>query len=112
MSGQQVGPGTLIYLEEKASPMPLMKASFTITDWIDNKKMFFTMNSGPSYLKRCEGKWLIEAISSGSRVSYVEDVEFSFGILGRLLGFLGRWSAEANTRKIMSRLKNLVEAKE
>ena len=35
------GSGTMIYVEEKASPLPLMKVSFTITEWVENEKNFF-----------------------------------------------------------------------
>ena len=109
-SEQRSGPGTLIYLEEKAKPLPLMKFSFAVTEWIENEKLVSKLNSGPRILKECAAKWLVEAIPSGSRVTYIETVQFSFGVIGRLLGLIGQRSANTNTRKTLSRLKSAVEA--
>ena len=109
-SEQHSGPGTLIYLEEKASPMPLTKLNFTVTEWIENEKLVSKMNSGPRFIKECETKWLIEANPSGSRVTYIEIVEFSLGIIGKLLGLIVQRSADTNTTKTLSRLKSLIKA--
>ena len=92
--------------------MPLMKVNFTITEWVENEYMASKMNSGPGYLKKCESKWLIEAIPSGSRVTYREIVEFSLGIIGKLFGLIGQGSANTNAGKTLSRLKSLVESQE
>lgn len=109
-SEQHSGPSTKIYIEEKASPMPLMKLCFTVTEWVENQKLASKLNSGPRIFKECEAKWLVVTIPSGSRVTYIEFVEFSLGIVGKLLGLIGQRSSKTNTRKTLSRLKSLVEA--
>lgn len=72
ISEQCSGVGTTIHIEEKVPlPMPSLKVDFTVTEWIENVKIAAEMTSGPGFLKEVEEKWLIEAIPSGSRVTYI-----------------------------------------
>jgi len=110
-SEQRSGVGTTIHVEEKVPiPMPSLKVDFTITEWIENEKIASEMTSGPGFLNEVEQKWLIEAIPSGSRVTYIENAEFSRSIIGKLFGFLSQLTADKDTRKMLLKLKSLVEA--
>jgi len=109
-SEQRGGVGTTIHVEEKAPPLlPSLKVDFTITEWIDNERITSEMNSGPGFLKEVETKWLIETIPSGSRVTYIENAEFSRSIIGKLLEFLSQLTANRDVRKMLSKLKIQVE---
>jgi len=110
-SDQRSGVGTTIHVEEKIPlPMPSLKVDFTIKEWIENEKIATEMTSGPGFLKEVEAKWLIEAIPSGSRVTYIENAEFSRSIIGKLFGFLSQLTADKDTRKMLLKLKGQVEA--
>lgn len=110
-SEQRSGVGTTIHVEEKVPlPMPSLKVDFTVTEWIENEKIAAEMTSGPGFLKEVEEKWLIEAIPSGSRVTYIENAEFSRSIIGKLFGFFTQLTADKNTRKMLLKLKGQVEA--
>ena len=109
-SEQHSGVGTKMHVEEKVPlPMPPLKVDFTITEWIENEKIASETISGPGFLKEVEAKWLIEAIPSGSRVTYIENAEFSRSIVGKLLGFISQRTANKDTRKMLSKLKSQVE---
>lgn len=108
---QSSGVGTKIHVEEKVPlPMPKLKVDFTITKWIENEKIASEMTSGPGFLKEVETNWMIEAVQSGSRVTYIEKAEFSRGIIGKLFGFLSQLTADKDTIKMLSKLKSEVES--
>ena len=103
------GVDTPIYIEEKAGPMPLMKLNFTVTEWAENERLAFRMTSG-SGVKAYEQNWSIEAIPSGSRFTFTENVELPFGALGKFIGLFSRRSSEATVGKMLPILKSLTEA--
>lgn len=105
---QRSGEGTMIYIEEQAGGL-LMKLNFRVTEWKENEKLALRMVSGTG-VKAYEQAWLLEATPSGSRFTFMEEIELLMGIIGKLIGlFVGRSSA-ATVDKIQSRLKSLVEA--
>lgn len=107
-SNQRSGVGTPIYIEEQASGQ-LMKMNFEVTEWKENEKVGLRMISGGS-LKSYEQSWSLETTSSGSMVTFMEDIELPYGVIGKLLGlFLGGMSA-STVDKMLSKLKSLVEA--
>jgi len=107
-SNQRSGVGTPIYIEEQASGQ-LMKMNFEVTEWKENEKVGLRMISGGS-LKSYEQSWSLGTTSSGSMVTFMEDIELPYGVIGKLLGlFLGGMSA-STVDKMLSKLKSLVEA--
>jgi len=106
--GQRSGVGTPLYIEEKAVPMPLMKLNFTVTDWAENKKLAFKMSSGTG-VKSYEQSWNIESTPSGSRFTFMEEVELPFGILGKFIGVVGQRSSVATVGKMLPILKSQAE---
>ncbi len=108
-SEQCSGVGTPFYIEEKAGPMPLMKLNFTVTEWAENEKLAFSMTSGTG-VKGYEQRWIVEVTPTGSRFTFMEDVELPFGIIGKLMGLVGQRSSEAHVREMLAKLKSLVEA--
>lgn len=84
---QRSGIGTPFYVEEKAGS-PLMKLNFTVTEWVENEKIAFKMTSG-SFVKHYEQRWIIEAAPSGSRFTFMEQVELPYGVIGKLMGAVG-----------------------
>ena len=106
---QRSGAGTPFYTEEKAGPMPLMKLNFKISEWVENERLAFSATSG-SGGKQYDQSWKIEAIPSGSRFTFMEIFELPFGIIGKLIGLVGRNMSRATAGKMLVILKSLVEA--
>ncbi len=107
-SEKRSGVGATFYYEEKSGGQ-LMKLNYAVTEWVENKKLAFSVTSGS--LKKDDQVWSIEALPSGSRFTIIEDVGMPMGILGRILGalFIGRMIGK-NIEKILANLKKLVEA--
>ena len=108
-SEQRSGVDTSFYYEEKSGGR-LMKLNYTVTEWVENERLVFSLaSSGP--LKRDDQIWSIEATPSGSRFTLAEDVEMPWGIIGKIIGelFVGSMIAK-NLEKILANLKKLVEA--
>jgi uncharacterized protein YndB with AHSA1/START domain len=106
-SDQHSGVGTPLYIEEQAGG-PLMKMRFEIAEWKENEMVTLRMVSGPM-MKSYEQFWKIEATPSGSRISIGEDIEFSLGILGKLLDSIEARASEGTIEKMLEKLKNSVE---
>ena len=103
------GVGTPIYIEEKVSPMPLMKLNFKVTEWVENERLAFSLTSG-NLTKGYDQSWTVEAIPSGSSFTFSEDFKMPFGVIGKLMEGVGRSSSEAHVREMLSKLKGLAEA--
>ncbi|MFC2017078.1 SRPBCC family protein [Chloroflexota bacterium] len=105
---QRSDVGTPFYVEEKAGG-PLMKLNFAVTEWVENERFAFRMTSG-NFVKGYEQSWIVEDIPSGSRFTFMENVELPFGIIGRLMGLIGQRSSEPHVKEMLAKLKNLAEA--
>jgi uncharacterized protein YndB with AHSA1/START domain len=101
------GQGTTFYLEEKAGG-PLMKLNFTATEWEENAKFACKMTSG-NFLKGYEQKMTLEAIPSGTRFSFAEEIKLPYGPIGSVIGFLGKSSSQAHLKEMLGKLKSLAE---
>ena len=108
-SEQRSGTDTTLYIEEKAGPMPLMKLNFSVTEWLENERLAFRMTSGTG-VKGYEQSWTVEATPSGSRFTFMEEVELPFGIIGKLIGLVGQNMSKATVGKMLVILKSLAEA--
>jgi uncharacterized protein YndB with AHSA1/START domain len=106
---QRNGVGTPLYIEEKVSPMPLMKLNFKVTEWVENERLAFSLTSG-NLTKGYDQNWKVEAISSGSRFTFSEEFQMPFGVIGKFMGLFGRSSSEAHVKEMLSKLKSLAEA--
>jgi len=107
-SDQRGGVGAPIYIEEQAGG-PLMKMRFEISEWKENEMVTLTMISGPM-MKSYEQSWKLETTPTGSRINIREDIEFSLGIIGKLLNSIEARASVATIDKMLVKLKNLVEA--
>lgn len=107
-NSKQGGVGTPIYIEEQAGG-PLMKMNFEITECVENQKITLQMLSGPM-MKSYQQWWSLEAIPTGSRVSFSEEIVFGMGLFGKFLGSFQEKSSLATIDKMLARLKALVEA--
>ena len=106
---QRGGVGTRLYIEEKVSPMPLMKLNFRITEWVENERLAFSLTSG-NLTKGYDQSWTVEAMPSGSRFNFSEDFKMPFGFMGKLMGVVGRSSSESHVKEMLTKLKGLSEA--
>ncbi len=97
-----------VYIEEKAGG-PLMKLYFKITDCVENKKIGLRMVSGTG-VKSYVQSWSLEAIPTGSRFTFMEEVGLPYGVIGKLLGKLLAGESAATVDKMLARLKHLAEA--
>lgn len=104
---QRSGVGATFYLEEKAGG-PLMKLNFRITEWIENEKFAFSMTSG-NFVKDYNQSWTVQAILSGSRFTFMEEVVLPYGIIGKIMGPLAQRGSEATVKKMLPKLKSLAE---
>ncbi len=101
------GVGTTFYYEEKSGGQ-LMKLNYKVAEWVENKKLAFSVTSGS--LKKDDQIWSIEAIPSGSRFTMFEDVEMPMGIIGKIIGALfGGMMIGKNMEKILANLRGLAE---
>ena len=107
-SDQHGGVGTPVYIEEQAGG-PLMKMRFEITEWKENEMVTLRMVSGPM-MKSYEQFWSLETTPSGSRISFREDIEFSLGVIGKVLDSVEAKAAVGTIEKMLVKLKSLVEA--
>jgi len=107
-SDQHSGVGTPLYIEEQAGG-PLMKMRFEITEWKENEMVTLRMVSGPT-MKSYEQFWKLETTLSGSRINFMEDIEFSLGVIGKLLDSIEARASVGTIDKMLVKLKSLVEA--
>ena len=107
-SDQRNGVGTPFYFEERAAGR-LMKLNFAVTDWLRNKRLAFSMTSG-DLVKAYEQIWTVQATPSGSRFTFTEEIEFPYGIIGKILGLFGRLRSGATVGEMLAMLKRLAEA--
>ena len=105
---QRRGVGTPLYIEEKATG-PLMKMNFEITEWVENERIRLKMISGAP-LKSYEQLWTLAATTSGSEFTFLEEIVFPLGIVGKLIGLVGQASSEKFVTEMQSKLKSLAEA--
>ena len=105
---QRSGAGTEFYLEEKAGG-PLMKLNFRITEWVENRRVAFSMISG-NFVKGYEQSWTVEATPSGSRFTFMEEIKFPYGIIGKIMGLFAQRGSEATVGKMLPKLKSFAEA--
>jgi uncharacterized protein YndB with AHSA1/START domain len=102
------GVGATFYYEEKSGGQ-LMKLNYKVTEWIENKKLAFSVTSGS--LKKDDQIWSVEAVPSGSKFTMFEDLEMPMGILGKIIGAtFGGNMIGGNIERILANLKRLVEA--
>jgi hypothetical protein len=85
---QNSGVGTPFYVEEKAGG-PLMKIG--------------------NMLKSYELRFILEPTPSGSTFTFFEVTELPFGIIGKLMGAIGKRTAESHLKQCLAKLKSLVE---
>ena len=76
---QRSGVGTPFYYEEESGGR-LMKLNYAVTEWVENEKLAFIMTSGP--LKRDYQEWIIEANTSVSRFTIIEELELPRAFCG------------------------------
>ena len=106
-SEQHSGVGTPIYFEEK-TPVGLMKVNFAVTEWVEKERLAFSMTSGKG-VKAYKQLWTIEAIPSGSRFTFMEGVELPFGVIGKIMGLVGKRGSQATVGQMLAKLKSLAE---
>ena len=105
---QRSGVGTPFYYEEKSGGR-LMKFNYKVTEWVENERLAFSMTSG-NMLKSYEERWTVEAIPSGSRFTFMEQGEFPYGIIGKVIGLFAQRSSGTTVGKMLTKLKSLAEA--
>ena len=107
-SEQRSGVGTPFYFEEIAAGR-LMKLNFAVTEWVEKERLAFSMTSG-NFVKAYEQRWTLKATPSGSKFTFMEQVELPYGIIGRIMGLLDQRSSGAIVGKMLAKLKSLAEA--
>ncbi|MBA7484542.1 hypothetical protein ES707_20070 [subsurface metagenome] len=106
-SEQHGGAGAPFYFEEKVAGQ-LMKLNCVVTEWVENKKIAFSMTSGKG-MKSYGERWTVEATPSGSRFTFMEQAELPYRIIDKLIGPLAQRMSGAIVEKMLVKLKSLVE---
>ena len=106
-SEQCSGLNATFYFEERAAS-PLVKLNLVITEWVVNEKVSFKMTSS-NLVKDYEQKYMIEAIPSGSRFTCYEYAKLPYGIIGKVIGLFRLPISEMYLKRILIKLKSLVE---
>lgn len=105
---QRSGVGTLLYIEEQAGG-GLTKMQFGVTEWKENEKLALQMVSGASY-GSYDQQWLLEPIPLGSRFTFIEEIIFPHGVIGKLISLIAQRMSAATVEKMLTKLKALAEA--
>lgn len=107
-SEQSTGLNTTFFFEERAASPPL-KLNLVVTEWVVNERVAFKMTSS-NLVKDYEQKYTLEAIPSGCRFTVYENVKLPWGIAGKILEPFRQPISEMYLRRILVKLKRLVEA--
>jgi uncharacterized protein YndB with AHSA1/START domain len=107
-SNQRSGVGTLLYIEEQAGG-GLTKMQFEVTEWKEKEKLALRMASGANYVSY-DQQWSLEPIPSGSRFTFMEEIIFPHGVIGKLIGLIAQRMSAATIVKMLTKLKTLAEA--
>ena len=105
---QRSGVGTPLYIEEQAGGR-LSKMKFEVTEWKENEKPALRMVSGANYGSYHQ-QWSLQRAPSGSRFTFMEEIELPYGVIGKLMGLAGQRMSEATVVKMEAKLKELAEA--
>ena len=102
------GVGTTFHYEEQSGGR-LMKLDYRVTDWVENERLAFSVESGP--LRKDDQVWSLAVTPGGSKVTLWEDVALPGGkfgdvvlapVVGRMIG--------GHLAEMLMNLKRLAEA--
>jgi hypothetical protein len=85
-----------------------MKLNFDINESVENERIVFNITSRTGVKGYVQSGELM-AIPSGSRFTFLEDVDLPFAIIGKPIGFIGRDSVVAFINGYLDKIKKLVE---
>jgi hypothetical protein len=86
-----------------------MRYTFEVTGWEEKRKLVLKMISGTG-VKAYQQTLLLEKLEEGCRFTFSEEVELPMGVLGKIIGFLGEGMSRSTLRKMLLKLKSLVES--
>ena len=75
----------------------------------ENEKLALKMMSGPM-LRSYEQRWTLQRRPSGSTFTFMEELGFPWGPIGKLIGRMMQGSSEAFIDRMLPKLKALAEA--
>ena len=82
---------------------------FETTEWDPPRVFGFRKTAGDLY-KSYDERWVIEETPTGSRFTFSDHVEFSYGPFGKIAGLFAARTARKTGRAILHNLKRLAEA--
>ncbi len=82
---------------------------FETTEWDPPYVFGFRMVTGDVY-KSYDERWVIEETPTGSRFTFNDHVEFSWGPFGKVVGLFAVRTARKTGRAVLDNLKRLAEA--
>jgi uncharacterized protein YndB with AHSA1/START domain len=107
-SNQRSGVGTPLYIEEQAGGS-LTKMQFEVTEWKVNENLALRMVLGANYVSY-DQQWSLEPIPLGSRFTFMEEIIFPRGVIGKLIGLIAQRMSAATIVKMLTKLKALAES--
>ena len=108
ISEKQSVEGAPLYFEEKVAGR-LMKLVCLVTEYVENKRFAFKMNSGSS-MKSYEEIWTIEPTKNGSKFTFEERAKLPYGFLGKIIEPIAQNMSGFVIMKMLTKLKRLAEA--
>ena len=102
------GVGSTFFWEEEANNR-IYNLYFETTEWVENRVFGYRMTSG-DFFKSYDERWVIEETPTGSRFTFSDHVEFSYGPFGKVAGLFAARTARKTGRAILHNLKRLAEA--
>jgi len=108
IDNRRSGVGTPLYIEEQAGG-GLTKMQFEVTEWKENEKLALRMVSGASYVSY-DQHWSLVPIPLGSRFTFMEEIIFPHGLIGKLIGLIAQRMSAGTVEKMLTKLKALAEA--
>ena len=102
------GPDSTFYWEEEVRGK-IYSNHFRTTEWSEDRVFAFEATSG-NFFKTYTERWAIEPTATGSRFSFDGNLEFPYGLWGKVMGLVGSMMAKNSNREILQNLKRLAEA--
>ena len=102
------GPGGHIRVVEHA-PGATLDVEFEATRWIENHGLSLHMTEGNT-VRAYDQAWDLDPTPTGCRFTFEQHVVMPFGVLGQLIGAIGKGTSERHVTEMLGKLKALAEA--
>ena len=107
-TSEETGPGSTFYWEENVRGK-IYSNHFRATEWVENRVFAYEMTEG-NFFKAYTERWAIEPTPTGCQFSFNDNMEFPYGLWGKVMGWFGERMAKKSSQELVQNLKRLAEA--